>query len=540
MTTPVRRRSRTLRQRLLSFITGAVDRLRNAWSILAIAQTRLLNALATMPTGRRSGGTRLRAAIAAFNTSLGAFARAAGAFAERWASTDLPLIYREGAWTMLDNADRRQSTFTWTDRHQAAITGLSAQYYADLTGRITEALRRARAFLRAAQDAARDPLSARIDTTVLRRDHPLDTVVYANNARHPVKAWASAAVTWQAVTTANTAAARTALDELGTEWVEIRDGSACGWSSHDDPDRADRTLRTVQDALAHPTAHPHCVVEGTEVEALGLIQAGYRFEKSGCFVQITTASGKKLTITPNHPILTGRGWITAGEVKEGDDVIVRSSEAVRSALTPDLKQVPALVEQVFAALGQASASSSTVASAEDFHGDGPQSDSQVDVVGADGQLWCVVDATAGEQAPQLDFEMADADAVLLTTEGPSFQKLLRLNLPATGSVGRSKVCRVVPPAAHFDSSQLEPVSESAVGDAEFVRDASSRFAIQVTADHVIKVGYFHSARSRHVYDLSTSGHAYFANGILVHNCQRELLPRLDLIGRTDIRTGAPL
>ncbi|MFJ6069055.1 hypothetical protein ACIQHU_39200 [Streptomyces tendae] len=258
MTTPVRRRGRTLRQRLLAFITDAVDRLRAAWGILTIAQTRLLNALARIRPDRTSGGGRaLRTAIAAFNTSLGAFARAAGAFAERWASSDLPLIYREGAWQILENADRPVSRFTWTERHRAAVTAASAQYYADLTSRIGEALRRARAFLRAAQDAARGAAD-RFDVTQLRRDHPLDTVIYANDARHPVDAWARAAITWQAVTTANTAAARTALDELGTEWVEVRDGAACGWTSHDDPDRANRTLRTVQDALAHPTAHPHC------------------------------------------------------------------------------------------------------------------------------------------------------------------------------------------------------------------------------------------------------------------------------------------
>jgi hypothetical protein len=257
MTTPVRR-GRTLRQRLLSYITDATIRLRQAWAVLTGAQTRLLNALARIRPGRSARtGTALRAAIAAFNTSLGAFSRAAMAFAERWAATDLPLIYREGAWTLLDNADRRQATFTWTARHQAAVTALSAQYYADLTARINEAIRRARAFLRAAQDAARGS-AERLDITALRRDHPLETVVYANNARHPVDAWARSAITWQAVTTANTAACRTALDELGTEWVEVRDGADCGWTSHDDPDRAHRTLRTVQDALAHPVAHPNC------------------------------------------------------------------------------------------------------------------------------------------------------------------------------------------------------------------------------------------------------------------------------------------
>jgi len=261
MTTLVRQRRRTLRQRLLGVITDAVARLRAAWSILTTAQTRLLNALSAIRPGRSARtGAALRAAIAVFNRSLVAFDRAAMAFAERWASSDLPLIYREGAWTMLDNAGRRTSLFQWTDRHRAAITTASAQYYADLTSRIQQALRRGRAFLRAAQDAVRGTVD-RFDPAALRSQHPLDTVVYANNSRHPVDAWARAAITWQAVTTANTGAARTALDELGVDFVEVRDGHGCGWRDHEDEDKADRTLRTVQDALAHPTAHPHCIRE---------------------------------------------------------------------------------------------------------------------------------------------------------------------------------------------------------------------------------------------------------------------------------------
>jgi hypothetical protein len=254
------RRGRTLRSRLLGYITDAGARLRNAWSILTAAQSRLLNALATIPPTRNGISRRLRQAITAFNGSLADFNRAALAYAERWAATDLPVIYREGAWAMLDNAGRDNDLFTWTERHRAAITTTSAQYYTDLTARIAEALRRARVFLRAVQDAARDT-TGRVSITQIRRDHPLDTVIYSNNARHPVDSWALAAVTWQAVTTANTAACRTALDELGVEFVEVRDGSGCGWQTHQDEDKADRTLRTIQDALAHPTSHAHCVRE---------------------------------------------------------------------------------------------------------------------------------------------------------------------------------------------------------------------------------------------------------------------------------------
>ncbi|MBJ6623495.1 hypothetical protein [Streptomyces sp. DHE17-7] len=258
MTTPVRARRRSLRSRLISYISDAITRIRSAWRILITAQSQLLLRLSRVRPGARAQA-RIREAIQEFQQAIATFYREAGAFADRWASVDLPLVYREGAYTMLDNARRPGVRFSWTLRHQQQVTALSAQYYADLTARISEALRRARVFLRAAQDAVRS--RTRFDSAQLRRDHPLDAVVYANNARHPVDSWASAAITWQAVSTANSGAAQTALQELGTEWVEVRDGHDCGWTTHGDEDKANRTLRTVQDALAHPTSHPHCIRE---------------------------------------------------------------------------------------------------------------------------------------------------------------------------------------------------------------------------------------------------------------------------------------
>lgn len=262
MTTPTRRR--TLRARLLDFIRDATGRLTAAWRILTRAQTRLLDDIAGIRPGR-SASSRIRTAQAVFQRSLADFNRAAGAFTERWAATDLPLAYREGAFGMLDRADRPRRTWSWTARHQASITTLSSQYYSDLMGRLQEAVRRAQAFLRAAVEAARARASrfeyGPFDRATLRNEHPLDTVIYANDARHPVEAWAGAAIAWQAVTTANAGAVATAYEQLACTQVKVRDGADCGWTSHRDPDRADGTIRDIDDALAHPTAHAHCIRE---------------------------------------------------------------------------------------------------------------------------------------------------------------------------------------------------------------------------------------------------------------------------------------
>ncbi|MEU9849255.1 hypothetical protein [Streptomyces sp. NPDC047985] len=262
MTTPTRRR--TLRARLMAFISDATGRLTAAWRILTAAQNRLLDTLAAIRPGR-SASARIRAAQLLFQQSLAEFNRAVGAFTERWAATDLPLAYREGAFGMLDRADRPRRIWSWTDHHQNAITTLSSQYYADLMGRLQEAIRRAQAFLRAAVDAARARASrfeyGSFNRDTLREEHPLGTVIYANDARHPVESWAGAAIAWQAVTTANAGAVATAYEQLDCTQVKVRDGADCGWTSHKDPDRADGTVRDIDDAFAHPTAHAHCIRE---------------------------------------------------------------------------------------------------------------------------------------------------------------------------------------------------------------------------------------------------------------------------------------
>ncbi|MFJ1782519.1 hypothetical protein ACIOKA_38070 [Streptomyces anulatus] len=259
MSTPTRRRS--LRARLLDAIRGGVTRLTRSWRILTDAQDRLLTALANIRPGR-GATTRIRTATLAFQQALAAFSRDTGAFIESWAATDLPTVYRDGSLDMLDRADRPHRSWSWTRRHQGTVTTLTAQFYADLMGRLQEAIRRAQAFLRAALDAARARVTQfdaeSFDPDALRQQHRLDTVIYVNDARHPVETWAGAALSWQAVTASNAGAVTTAYEQLGCTRVQVRDGSACGWRSHDDADLADGTYRSIDDALAHPSAHPNC------------------------------------------------------------------------------------------------------------------------------------------------------------------------------------------------------------------------------------------------------------------------------------------
>lgn len=261
MTTPVRdRRTQDDRQELTALIAAGVAQLTRAWGILHASQATLLQRLEQIEGGRSVGRTRrIREALAGFNVAVAEFDRRARALAERWAAQDLPVAYRDGAVRALRVASRDVQLFNWTADHQVAITGLTAPFWVDLIRRITEAVRRAQAFARAAQDAVRT--TARVDAAALLDEHPLDTVIYANRARHPVHSWAASALSWQGVVTANHGAINTARLELDAEWMEVRDGPACGWVNHPDTDHADGTIRSIEECATYPSAHHGCIRE---------------------------------------------------------------------------------------------------------------------------------------------------------------------------------------------------------------------------------------------------------------------------------------
>ncbi|MFF7795547.1 hypothetical protein [Streptomyces sp. NPDC007991] len=250
------------RAALTALIAAATAELVRQWQRLATAQDALLRTLERLRPGLGST-TRIRTVMASFNQEVGEFNRLTRALAERWAAQDLPIAYRDGAQRALHQAGADTSLFQWSADHQAAVTALTATFYTDLIGRIQEAVRRAQAFARAAQDATRAVTLGRnhagIDSARLTADHPLSTVIYRNNARHPVKDWARSALGYQGVVTANHGAINAGRLDLEAAWFACVDGSECGFVSHQDTDHASGTIRSADDAAAYPIAHHGCI-----------------------------------------------------------------------------------------------------------------------------------------------------------------------------------------------------------------------------------------------------------------------------------------
>ena len=121
----------------------------------------------------------------------------------------------------------------------------------------------------------------------------------------------------------------------------------------------------------------NCVIGETRVSGPPA-RAGYRREYSGELVIIKTASGKELTITPNHPILTDHGWIAAGLLNVGDRVISRGDSYGTETTSPDTQQGEPRIEDVFSSLSESGKLFRFLGSTGYFHGD--ISDGEIDVV----------------------------------------------------------------------------------------------------------------------------------------------------------------
>ncbi len=127
--------------------------------------------------------------------------------------------------------------------------------------------------------------------------------------------------------------------------------------------------------------HPNCFVSDTVVSAAG-VSTQYKRWFEGEVVVISAAGVDEITVTPNHPVLTDKGWVAAGLIQDGDKLIhCADPAAVVGVIDPDNNHVETRIDEVsgsgLMALGVTS--DAMPMSAEAFHGDGI-ADSKVNVV----------------------------------------------------------------------------------------------------------------------------------------------------------------
>ncbi len=133
-----------------------------------------------------------------------------------------------------------------------------------------------------------------------------------------------------------------------------------------------------------PPAGYRCVLPWTNVR--GDFEIGLKSWYSGKAVEIKTKSGAVLAVTANHPILTNHGWISAHQIKDGDNVFRHNfiTDAPSAGIV-DNNNPPATASEVFETLSLEALGLVDI-SAFEFHGDANRRERDVYVAGADSIL----------------------------------------------------------------------------------------------------------------------------------------------------------
>lgn len=294
-----------------------------------------------------------------------------------------------------------------------------------------------------------------------------------------------------------------------------------------------------------PPAHPHCLTGDAFISAAGKIAGVSKRWFDGDVVVVTTASGKRISATVNHPILTRRGWVGAGLLDVGDEVISRIESVGVQGLSfahDEHQHVPPRIAEIADAFfsSRKVTAREVPISAEDFHGDGEGS--EVAVIGADRKLWNSIDAARPEVGRNHFLSGTHAGAACHLGNGIFDLRREALFCPPDGVVraGGEGGSLVGGKLRHSDAvslahsppllaspykAQINDVS----ADAELARQIQNGSTGPVFADKVIDIE--RNAWRGHVYNLETEQGHYTANGIITHNCRCILAPRLDLYGR---------
>ena len=312
------------------------------------------------------------------------------------------------------------------------------------------------------------------------------------------------------------------------EWVSENDNLVC-------PDCSSRNGKPITDGR-YPPLHVRCLLGDTLVLPVGRIAAGSKRWYEGDIVVIDTPENH-LTVTPNHPILTRRGWIGAGQLAEGDDVFECRGMQSISTVDADEQDGVATIQEVFGSLGLAGLR--VPVAAPDFHGDG--AGSNVAVIRPNCQIGN--DRQAGSGHPEGEKSLGLGGMGQPALNGGGVGDAL---LDGVATTTRCIMCggdlsgaAVGVHPGPFDKLGLgtttgldahveQAATEGGAANTDLVSQMLFGLTGQVSLGKVVKVRHYDF--SGHVYNLQTDSGIIVAAGIILHNCRCSMNHRLLMPG----------
>jgi intein/homing endonuclease len=186
-----------------------------------------------------------------------------------------------------------------------------------------------------------------------------------------------------------------------------------------------------------------CVSPDSKVEYADGIEIVHRRWYEGEVIRVNSFDSQ-LDITPNHPVLTPKGWIAAGLLKKGDYIVKAVHKSDALVKSNDINKRPPTIDEIFSALSVEGSMQSIFGASSQFHGDG--SEGEVDIVWANRPLSFNFVSTPLQSAQQFSFSNANNARAGLRLFQSSLQRIIRPRLFQLFANLRSLFTGIIRPA----------------------------------------------------------------------------------------------
>ncbi len=284
--------------------------------------------------------------------------------------------------------------------------------------------------------------------------------------------------------------------------------------------------------------HPNCVTGDTRIIATDiekLLRANY----SGKIIKISFSHSGVLSVTPNHMVLTNRGFRAAKFLCKGDKIITSSILKGIVDGDPNYDEMIPTASDFFDTASKTSGVTTTIVpvSPEYLHSDARFCNDNIDIISSNGFLGDTIKSFVLEHIKKASLDSAKFSSLLDTNRSFSAM-LLSLALAADGIVGSLSISDVLVLSSSavdnlkrlFDSAnyhaRLDKVSaDNGAGDTKMLSDTILTLSptIQVEDINDIEVVDFHG----YIYDITTKNTVYTTNGVISSNCYCLAVPVVD-------------
>lgn len=285
-----------------------------------------------------------------------------------------------------------------------------------------------------------------------------------------------------------------------------------------------------------PPAHPNCLLGDTVVSTGSPVSNIFKRAYKGTIVYVSTKSGRTLSITPNHQVLTTSGWVASGLLNVGDKLVCAKDSAL--SLKHKEHNVVAKFSDLFSAANVAvnpAAVCTSPTTPEDFHGDG--TDGEVEIILVDRLSWDKVKSglnkqiidkelpvTAGVDDSLLGFGSTKQFGMVSLSPSGRFMRRGGESEALLGSSFSHSDEHSIAAPANGNAVLSENAYDWATRNADNLSDFNWSDAVGVELDDVVDLVFSEADFCGHVYNLENEQNWYLANGIIAHNCRSTTAP----------------